>query len=138
MFRFHEDIYEKFIARVIERTAAIKLGNPLDRTTMMGAQASLVQKEKILTYIKLGKEEGAEVLIGGEENHLEGNLAGGYYIKPTKLIKLRIVKFLTALNNETLLRNKKIQIKLSCDGTQLSRNVTIVNFVFSIINFTII
>jgi aldehyde dehydrogenase len=79
----HEDIYEKFIARVIERTAAIKLGNPLDRTTMMGAQASLVQKEKILTYIKLGKEEGAEVLIGGEENHLEGNLAGGYYIKPT-------------------------------------------------------
>ncbi|WP_035672207.1 aldehyde dehydrogenase family protein [Flavobacterium sp. 83] len=79
----HEDIYEKFIARVIERTAAIKLGNPLDRTTMMGAQTSLVQKEKILSYIKLGKEEGAELLIGGEENHLEGNLSGGYYIKPT-------------------------------------------------------
>jgi aldehyde dehydrogenase len=79
----HEDIYEKFIARVIERTAAIKLGNPLDRTTMMGAQTSLVQKEKILSYIKLGKEEGAEVLIGGEENLHEGNLSGGYYIKPT-------------------------------------------------------
>ena len=79
----HEDIYEKFIARVIERTAAIKLGNPLDRTTMMGAQTSMVQKEKILSYIKLGKEEGAEVLIGGEANDLEGNLSGGYYIKPT-------------------------------------------------------
>jgi aldehyde dehydrogenase len=79
----HEDIYEKFIARVIERTGAIKLGNPLDKSTMMGAQASLVQKEKILSYIKLGIEEGAELLIGGEENKLEGDLAGGYYIKPT-------------------------------------------------------
>ncbi len=79
----HEDIYEKFIARVIERTAAIKLGNPLDRTTMMGAQTSLVQKEKILSYIKLGKEEGAEILIGGAENHMEGDISGGYYIKPT-------------------------------------------------------
>ena len=79
----HEDIYEKFIARVIERTEAIKMGNPLDKTTMMGAQTSLVQKEKILSYIKLGKEEGAELLTGGEENHLEGNLSEGYYIKPT-------------------------------------------------------
>jgi len=79
----HEDIYEKFIARVIERTAAIKLGNPLDRTTMMGAQTSLVQKEKILSYIKLGKEEGAEILIGGAENYMEGDISGGYYIKPT-------------------------------------------------------
>lgn len=79
----HEDIYEKFIARVIERTAAIKLGNPLDKTTMMGAQTSLVQKEKILSYIKLGKEEGAEILIGGAENHMEGDISGGYYIKPT-------------------------------------------------------
>ncbi|MBA4277365.1 aldehyde dehydrogenase family protein [Flavobacterium sp.] len=79
----HEDIYEKFIARVIERTAAIKLGNPLDKTTMMGAQTSLVQKEKILSYIKLGKEEGAEILIGGSENHMEGDISGGYYIKPT-------------------------------------------------------
>ena len=79
----HEDIYEKFIARVIERTAAIKLGNPLDRTTMMGAQTSLVQKEKILSYIKLGKEEGAEILIGGAENLMDGDISGGYYIKPT-------------------------------------------------------
>ncbi len=79
----HEDIYDKFIARVIERTEAIKMGNPLDKTTMMGAQTSLVQKEKILSYIKLGKEEGAEVLTGGEEMIMDGDLSGGYYIKPT-------------------------------------------------------
>ena len=79
----HEDIYDKFIARVIERTEAIVAGNPLDMSTMIGAQASLVQKEKIMAYIKLGKEEGAEVLTGGDENVFEGDHAGGYYIKPT-------------------------------------------------------
>ncbi|MFA9190133.1 aldehyde dehydrogenase family protein [Flavobacterium sp. FZUC8N2.13] len=79
----HEDIYDKFIARVIERTEAIVAGNPLDMATMVGAQASLVQKEKIMAYIKLGKEEGAEVLTGGDENVFEGDHAGGYYIKPT-------------------------------------------------------
>ena len=79
----HEDIYDKFIAKVIERTNAIKMGNPLDVTTMMGAQASLVQKEKIMSYLKLGKEEGAELLAGGDQKMLEGDLAGGYYIQPT-------------------------------------------------------
>ncbi|MFA9188337.1 aldehyde dehydrogenase family protein [Flavobacterium sp. FBOR7N2.3] len=79
----HEDIYDKFIAKVIERTAAIKMGDPLDKTTMMGAQASLVQKEKIMSYLKLGKEEGAELLTGGDENKLGGDLEGGYYIQPT-------------------------------------------------------
>ena len=79
----HEDIYDKFIARVIERTNAIKIGHPLDISTMMGAQASLVQKEKIMSYLKLGKEEGAELLCGGDQNMLEGDLAGGYYIQPT-------------------------------------------------------
>ncbi|MFT5251913.1 MAG: aldehyde dehydrogenase [Flavobacteriales bacterium] len=79
----HEDIYDKFIAKVIERTNAIKMGNPLDVTTMMGAQASLVQKEKIMSYLKLGKEEGAELLAGGDQKNLEGDLAGGYYIQPT-------------------------------------------------------
>jgi aldehyde dehydrogenase len=79
----HEDIYDKFIAKVIERTNAIKMGNPLDATTMMGAQASLVQKEKIMSYLKLGKEEGAELLCGGDQNMLEGDLSGGYYIQPT-------------------------------------------------------
>ncbi len=78
-----EDIYDRFIAKVIERTEAIKTGNPLDRTVMMGAQASKIQYEKIASYIKLGKEEGAEVLTGGTVNQLEGDLESGYYIKPT-------------------------------------------------------
>jgi aldehyde dehydrogenase len=79
----HEDIYEKFIAKVIERTEAIATGHPLDKNTMMGAQTSMIQKEKILSYIKLGKEEGAELLTGGFENTHDGELEGGYYIKPT-------------------------------------------------------
>lgn len=79
----HEDIYDKFIARVLERIAAIKIGNPLDSTVMMGAQASKVQKDKIMSYLKIGKEEGAELLIGGNENILEGDLKDGYYIQPT-------------------------------------------------------
>lgn len=78
-----EDIYERFIAKVIERTNAIKVGSPLDKTVMMGAQASKIQFEKIKTYIELGKQEGAEVLAGGEANELPGELGGGYYIKPT-------------------------------------------------------
>lgn len=77
-----ESIYDKFIARVIERVKAIKVGNPLDGTVMMGAQASQIQKDKILSYIKLGKEEGAEVLIGGDVNKIDG-LEDGYYIQPT-------------------------------------------------------
>lgn len=79
----HEAIYDRFIAKVIERTAAIKLGHPLDKSSMMGAQASIIQKEKIMSYLKLGKEEGAEVLIGGDENKQEGELEDGYYIQPT-------------------------------------------------------
>ena len=80
-----ESIYDKFIARVLERVKKIKAGNPLDTSTMIGAQASKIQYDKILNYIKLGKEEGAEVLIGGEANNLPGELANGYYIKPTLL-----------------------------------------------------
>ena len=78
-----ESIYDKFIERVIERVNAIKFGNPLDPNTMMGAQASKMQYDKIASYLKLGKEEGAEVLTGGDINHLEGELEGGYYIQPT-------------------------------------------------------
>lgn len=77
-----EDIADAFIAKVIQRTEAIKIGNPLDKTVMMGAQASKIQKDKILGYLKLGKEEGAEVLTGGDVNTVEG-LEDGYYIKPT-------------------------------------------------------
>ncbi|MDR5592043.1 aldehyde dehydrogenase family protein [Christiangramia sp. SM2212] len=79
-----ESIYDKFIERVIERTEAIKLGHPLDPDTMMGAQASNDQYEKILNYINIGKDEGCEVLTGGEAAFTEG-LDGGYYIKPTIL-----------------------------------------------------
>ena len=78
-----EDIYDKFIERVIARVEAIKMGNPLDNTVMMGAQASKIQFDKISSYLKLGKEEGAELLTGGAPQQLEGELSGGYYIQPT-------------------------------------------------------
>lgn len=78
-----ESIYEKFMERALKRMEQIKLGNPLDPETMMGAQASSEQMEKILSYIDIGKEEGAECLIGGERNVLEGELEKGYYMKPT-------------------------------------------------------
>lgn len=81
----HESIADKFIERVIARTNAIKTGNPLDGTVMMGAQASSDQHEKIVSYIKIGIEEGAEVLAGGSVNKLGGDLDGGYYIQPTIL-----------------------------------------------------
>ncbi|TWT28408.1 aldehyde dehydrogenase [Planomicrobium sp. CPCC 101110] len=79
----HEDIYDEFIARAIKRVEAIKIGNPLDPDTMMGAQASQEQMEKIMSYLDIGKQEGAEVLTGGDRNMLDGDLAEGYYIKPT-------------------------------------------------------
>ncbi|QBP42826.1 aldehyde dehydrogenase [Paenisporosarcina antarctica] len=78
-----ESIYDKFMEKVLARVEAIKVGNPLDPNTMMGAQASNEQLEKILSYLDIGKQEGAECLIGGERNNLEGDLAGGYYVKPT-------------------------------------------------------
>ena len=82
----HERVYDRFIERVIQRTEAIKLGHPLDPDTMMGAQASNDQYEKILSYIDIGKQEGAEVLTGGGPAGLVGdNLDSGYYIKPTIL-----------------------------------------------------
>jgi aldehyde dehydrogenase len=78
-----ESIYDKFIERAVKRVAAVKQGSPLDGATMIGAQASEEQMEKILSYIDIGKQEGAEVLIGGDRNRLGGDLEGGYYIKPT-------------------------------------------------------
>ena len=79
-----ESIFDAFMDRVVERTKAIKLGHPLDLQTMMGAQASNDQYEKILSYIEIGKEEGCEVLTGGKAAYNEG-LEGGYYIEPTIL-----------------------------------------------------
>jgi aldehyde dehydrogenase len=79
----HENIYQKFMDRVIQRTRAIKLGNPLAADTMMGAQASEDQYNKILSYLDIGKQEGAEVLCGGEAFHQNSGLEHGFYIKPT-------------------------------------------------------
>lgn len=79
----HESIYEKFMEKVIARTRAIKQGNPLDPEVMIGAQASREQYEKILSYIEIGKEEGAQLLTGGEAYHQNSGLEHGYYITPT-------------------------------------------------------
>jgi len=79
----HESIYEKFMERALKRVAAITQGSPLDPNTMIGAQASSEQLEKILSYIDIGRQEGAKLLAGGERNVLAGDLAGGYYVKPT-------------------------------------------------------
>ncbi|MDD2976353.1 aldehyde dehydrogenase family protein [Aquabacterium sp.] len=78
-----ESIYDRFIERAIQRVAAIKQGSPLDTDTMMGAQASALQMDKIMSYMAVGKEEGAQVLIGGDRAQLGGELSEGYYIQPT-------------------------------------------------------
>ena len=78
----HASIYDDLMERVLERTRAIVLGDPLDTETMVGAQASNDQLEKILSYIEIGRAEGAEVLIGGEQRQVEG-CEGGYYVQPT-------------------------------------------------------
>ncbi|MEI6069067.1 MAG: aldehyde dehydrogenase family protein [Methylococcaceae bacterium] len=78
-----ESIYDEFIAKVIARAKQIKRGNPLDTETMVGAQASKQQFDKILDYVQIGKEEGAEVLMGGEIASLGSGFSEGYYIEPT-------------------------------------------------------
>jgi len=81
----HERLYDRFMERALGRVAEIVQGDPLDPATMIGAQASSEQLEKILSYLDIGRQEGAEVLIGGERNQLPGDLAGGFYVKPTVL-----------------------------------------------------
>ncbi|WP_022877001.1 aldehyde dehydrogenase [Glutamicibacter mishrai] len=78
-----ESIYDRFMGDVVARTKAIKQGNPLDTDVMMGAQASNDQLEKILSYMDIGKSEGAKVLLGGGRADLGGELSGGYYVQPT-------------------------------------------------------
>lgn len=80
-----ESIYEEFISRVVDRAQQIKRGNPLDTETMVGAQASKEQYEKILSYMKIGDEEGAEVIVGGGVEAMESSYSDGYYIQPTLL-----------------------------------------------------
>ncbi|MDX1787435.1 MAG: aldehyde dehydrogenase, partial [Psychrobacter sp.] len=79
----HESIYDEFMKRCIARVKAIKMGNPLDTDTMIGAQASSDQLEKILSYLDIGKKEGAKVLVGGELAKHDGDMANGYYVQPT-------------------------------------------------------
>jgi aldehyde dehydrogenase len=78
-----ESIYDKFMERALKRVAAIKQANPLESDTMIGAQVSTEQLEKILSYIDIGRKEGAEVLAGGKRAMLGGELNGGYYVEPT-------------------------------------------------------
>ncbi len=77
------DIYDEFLALAAIRTKAVRQGDPLDTETMVGAQASNDQLEKILSYIEIGKSEGAKVITGGERADLGGDLSGGYYVQPT-------------------------------------------------------
>ena len=88
-----ESIFDKFMEKAVARVAKIKMGDPLDPTTMMGAQASHGQLEKILAYVDVGKQEGARLMTGGERAHLGGELEGGYYMRPTVFVghnKMRI------------------------------------------------
>ena len=78
-----ESIYDEFMGRALERIAAIRQGHPLDRETQLGAQVSKAQLEKIASYVEIGEQEGAELLIGGELAHLGGELEGGFYFQPT-------------------------------------------------------
>ncbi|TCZ75423.1 aldehyde dehydrogenase family protein [Paenibacillus albiflavus] len=78
-----QSFYSDFMDLAVKRTRQVKQGNPLDTETMIGAQASIDQLEKIMSYIDLGKREGAEILTGGERNILSGDLAEGYYVSPT-------------------------------------------------------
>ncbi len=76
-------VYDAFLGDCLERTRSIRQGNPLDTDTMVGAQASNDQLEKILSYVDIGTAEGAKLLIGGERVDLGGELSGGYYMAPT-------------------------------------------------------
>ena len=78
-----ESIYDRFLERAIERVGRIKQGHPLDPTTMIGAQASNDQLEKILSYIEIGRQEGADIVAGGSRASLDGELSEGYYVEPT-------------------------------------------------------
>ena len=79
----HESIYDRFMEKALKRVQAITQDDPLNPSTMIGAQASAEQYEKIMGYLDIGKREGAKVLTGGEAAKLGGDLSSGYYIQPT-------------------------------------------------------
>ena len=78
-----ESIYDRFMEKALKRVEAIRQGSPLDKNTMIGAQASSEQLEKILSYMDIGRQEGAKVLTGGKRADMPGDLAGGFYVQPT-------------------------------------------------------
>src|SRR5210317_1896998 len=80
-----ESIYDEFMAKVIARTQTIKRGNPLDTETQVGAQASQEQYDRIMNYIQIGRDDGAQFLLGGGKAAVGGDIAGGYYVEPTLL-----------------------------------------------------
>jgi aldehyde dehydrogenase len=80
-----ESMYDEFMARCLDRIGAIKQGNPLDETTMIGPQVSAQQLSKVSGYVDIGRSEGAEVLIGGQKAQIGGEFAGGYFYEPTVL-----------------------------------------------------
>jgi len=79
----HESIYDRFMEKAVKRVEAISQNDPLDPSTMIGAQASQEQFDKIMGYLEIGRKEGAKVLTGGDKKSLPGNLKDGYYIQPT-------------------------------------------------------
>jgi aldehyde dehydrogenase len=79
------DIFDEFMARCLDRIRVIRQGDPLDTDTQIGAQVSAAQLEKITSYVQIGRDEGAEVLIGGQRADMTGDFAGGYYFQPTVL-----------------------------------------------------
>jgi len=80
-----ESIYDRFMERALERIGRIRQGNPLDLSTQMGPQNSKQQLDKIMSYVDIGLQEGAELLIGGKQPELDGELADGYFFEPTVL-----------------------------------------------------
>jgi aldehyde dehydrogenase len=80
-----EDIYDEFMSRCLERIRQIRQGNPLDTETMLGPQVSAQQLEKISSYVEIGRDEGAAVLVGGHRASVGGEFAGGYFFEPTVL-----------------------------------------------------
>ncbi|BAK78206.1 aldehyde dehydrogenase [Pseudogulbenkiania sp. NH8B] len=115
-----ESIYDAFIERAVARVKAIKQGNPYDMSTMIGAQASSEQLDKILSYIDIGRQEGAQVLAGGQRAQLGGDLAGGYYVEPTILAghnKMRVFQeeIFGPVVAVTTFKNKEEALQLAND-----------------------
>jgi aldehyde dehydrogenase len=82
----HESIFDQFMERAVERVKKVVPGSPLDANTMIGAQASNDQLEKILSYVDIGRKEGATIAVGGNRARLGGELDGGYYVEPTVFV----------------------------------------------------